>query len=137
MVAHFFEVESPCKCHNENINLFCVPCDVVFLLAAKYYFHHRCRWVEKSSEGITFAGIRTLGECGNGHAAGIKHMDYYKVDFLNRMSAFDKTQPITIHCASGERSSGAANQLIEIGFLTVFDYFGNFENWMRRDEKME
>ena len=89
-------------------------------------------------DGILVVDIRTEKEYQAGHIPGVdKNVDYLKDDFLQRMEAFDKSQPIIIHCAKGGRSGKATTLLQEAGFVTIYDYVGGFSDWKSRGEEIE
>ena len=71
-------------------------------------------------EGITVIDIRTNKEYASGHIAGVTiNIDYLQDDFLEKMEAYDKDEPIIIHCAKGGRSGRAAALLLESGFDVI------------------
>ena len=92
---------------------------------------------ELQSEGIIVVDIRTPGEYLDGHIPNVPNVDFRGVDFLEKMTKYDKTQPIIIHCASGGRSQNAASKLLENGFVKVYDYSGGFSDWKSKGEQIE
>lgn len=76
------------------------------------------RLKELQNDGVLIVDIRTEKEYTAGHIPGVsENVDYLKEDFLRKMEAFDKTQPIIIHCAKGGRSGKATTLLQKAGFI--------------------
>ncbi len=81
---------------------------------------------------MTVVDIRTIGEYKRGHIAGVSNnIDFLKPDFLEKMDAFDKSEPIVIYCQVGGRSARAATLLKKNGFDKVYDYGVGFSDWQK------
>lgn len=93
--------------------------------------------VELRDEGINVIDVRTKREFDNGHISGAINVDFLSDDFLSKMTHFDKTKPIIIHCAVGGRSGKAASDLIKEGFRQIYDYSGGISDWKKKGGKLE
>ena len=89
------------------------------------------------AEGVEVIDIRTPGEYEQGHIPDVKLIDFKADDFMDKMNELDKSKPIIIHCASGNRSGRASTMLLDAGFIAVFDYSGGFSDWKSRGEEIE
>ncbi len=74
--------------------------------------------------------VRETGEWSSGHIAGARHITLAQLD--KRMSEIEKfkDRPITVCCASGNRSSSACGQLKKGGFERVFSLGGGISAWL-------
>jgi Rhodanese-related sulfurtransferase len=78
--------------------------------------------------------VRTKEEYAEGH---IKDSVLIPVDVLQKeaeASLKDKNAAIFVYCRSGNRSSAAANILIELGYTNVYD-LGGIRDWPYEIEK--
>lgn len=73
--------------------------------------------------------VRTPDEYAQGHLPQAENVNVLAEDFEERISSYDKEQPIYIYCQSGNRSKKAAAKLAEMGFTQIFDLQGGFKNW--------
>lgn len=92
---------------------------------------------ELQKQGIEVVDIRTPNEYTAGHIPKVPNIDFMGSEFSALIGSKNKNQPIVIHCASGGRSKSAADQLIELGFIKVYDYSGGFSDWKKRGEEVE
>ena len=93
--------------------------------------------MELKSEGVLVVDIRTKDEYDQGHIAGVKHIDFYRSDFMEAMSELDKNSPLIIHCAKGGRSGKASKKLKEAGFMKIYDYTGGYTDWLSKGLEIE
>lgn len=82
-----------------------------------------------------FVDIRTRDEYSAGHIKGAENIDFLAEGFLSEMLKYDKEEPLYIYCRSGNRSSKAAGQLIEMGFKKIIDLKGGFKAWKKFEEE--
>lgn len=54
-------------------------------------------------------------------------------NFIERIETFDKNQPIYLYCRTGNRSSRAADLLVQLGFTQVYNYTGGMEEWQEKN----
>ncbi len=92
---------------------------------------------EFQKQGLEVVDIRTPKEYASGHIPKVPNIDFMDSNFSALIGSKNMNEPIVIHCASGGRSKSAANQLIELGFIKVYDYSGGFSDWKKRGEEVE
>ncbi len=74
--------------------------------------------------------VRTIEEVNLGTIPGAIHMDYLdQATFQTASQNLDKTRPVVVYCASGNRSKSAALWLSENGFTEVYDLEGGYNSW--------
>ncbi len=81
--------------------------------------------------------VRTKDEFKEGHLPKALLIDYYSDDFKARAGILDKAKPVFVYCGTGRRSAGAADILIKMGFLQVYDLEGGFSAWVEAKKKIE
>ena len=79
-------------------------------------------------EGVIILDVRTLSEFEDGHIENAILLPHYEI--LERAETVipDKSYTILIYCRSGNRSNQAAHLLIEMGYISVYD-FGGILSW--------
>lgn len=89
--------------------------------------------IEKIEDGAVLIDVRSAGEYASGHIDGAINIDVDSIlnlkgelEYNNRNIA--KNAVIIVYCRSGNRSSQAANKLIELGYVNVYD-LGSMDNW--------
>lgn len=81
-------------------------------------------------EAIQLVDVRTPQEYEEGHIIDFINIDFLSEDFQTRIKRLDKTKPVIVYCRSGGRSSRCASQLIEKGFVKVYDLEGGISKWI-------
>lgn len=82
---------------------------------------------------IQLADVRTQREYDRGSIKGAILIDFYKDDFLQKMTeTFDKKKPVYVYCAKGGRSNKASLLLIKNGFQKVYDLDGGYSKWKEK-----
>ena len=85
---------------------------------------------EKIKEnGIQFVDVRTPGEHNAGHIDGSINIDFTSPNFKEQIAKLDKTKPVAIYCASGNRSGRASKVMLEMGFVEIYDLAGGYGRW--------
>ncbi len=82
----------------------------------------------KSAAG-TLLDVRTLGEFQNGHIKDAGQLNYYALDFRQKLLLLPKNQPIYLYCNTGYRSEKAAAILVENGFKNVYNLKHGIMEW--------
>jgi len=82
----------------------------------------------KDSSG-TLLDVRTLGEFKNGHIKDAGQLNYYALDFSQRLLMLSKDQPIYLYCNTGYRSQRAAEILVENGYKNVYNLEHGILEW--------
>ncbi len=80
-------------------------------------------------ENAVVIDVRESGEWNNGHIAGARHIPMPVLrEKMIELEKFKK-RPLIICCASGNRSSAAANTLRKAGFEKVFTLASGMTSW--------
>ncbi len=82
----------------------------------------------KDSSG-TLLDVRTLGEFKNGHIKEAGQLNYYALDFRQKLLLLPKNQPIYLYCNTGYRSQKAAKILVENGYKNVYNLEHGIMEW--------
>lgn len=82
----------------------------------------------KKQQGI-LVDVRTPKEFGNGHIAGAVNINLFDDDFNERILKLDTAKTIYVYCASGGRSSEAAELLLKHGYKKVHNLKGGINAW--------
>jgi rhodanese-related sulfurtransferase len=73
--------------------------------------------------------VRTPGEWKKGHLKDARHLDIFRDDFESEINKLDTNTTVYVYCASGGRSSEAAELMLKKGFRKVVDMDGGFMRW--------
>lgn len=73
--------------------------------------------------------VRTSPELVGGVIPQAIHMDYNGPDFEKQIDKLDKNKPVLVYCATGGRSAGAGELLLEKGFKKVYNLDGGLNGW--------
>ena len=88
--------------------------------------------------GAQILDVRTTGEYQNGHIKNAMLADWMNQDqFKDRVQYLDKSKPVLVYCASGGRSSKAAQWLSQNGFTTIENLKGGFTQWKLENKPVE
>lgn len=81
--------------------------------------------------------VREPGEFGAGHINGARNIPVGALK--SRLGEIDKwkDQPLIVHCATGNRSQGAATALKAAGFKEVFNLRGGLGAWQQAGMPVE
>ncbi len=86
--------------------------------------------VHIKSKKVQLIDVRTPLEYNSGHIKDAKNIDLYSDDFNTEFDKLDKSKPVYVYCRSGVRSNQAANKLIAMGFIKVYDLKGGYLKWV-------
>ncbi|MBC7554150.1 MAG: thioredoxin [Taibaiella sp.] len=73
--------------------------------------------------------VRTPEEFAGGHLKNALNFNYNATDFEEQLTKLDKNKPVLVYCQSGGRSSRAANKMLEMGFINVYNMDGGIMKW--------
>src|SRR5438046_4827399 len=81
--------------------------------------------------GAAWIDIREADEWQEGHIPGAVRVP--RGNFESRIEAVvvDKSTPVVLYCASGNRSAFAAKTLAELGYESAHSLVGGFTDWKR------
>lgn len=92
----------------------------------------------KDVPGLIVLDVRTPDEFAAGHIKGARNIDFFGSDFEKQVAALDATKPVLIHCASGNRSSQALDQIKDSAkFPTVYHLKVGFSGWKAAGKPIE
>ncbi|SCH49353.1 rhodanese-like domain-containing protein [Romboutsia sp. 1001713B170207_170306_H8] len=78
----------------------------------------------KNNKNALILDVRTIGEFRSGHIPNAKNIPVHELNTqINNLDAY-KNDDIIVYCASGGRSSSAANILNKNGFNKVYNLGG-------------
>lgn len=73
--------------------------------------------------------VRTVEEYTSGHLVGAQNIPVEDPELWDeRTAALDPERPTVVYCRTGRRSEIAAQQLVDAGFVEVYD-MGGVEDW--------
>jgi sulfur-carrier protein adenylyltransferase/sulfurtransferase len=75
--------------------------------------------------------VRERDEWDEGHLPGAVHVPRGHLESRIETAAPDKSRPVVLYCASGNRSAFAAKTLEELGYDHVVSLAGGFTDWKR------
>lgn len=78
-----------------------------------------------SSNDVVIIDVRGSDEFDTGHIKGAINVPLSKIDEIT----YEKDQYIIVYCASGMRSSNAAQILVDLGYENVYNLDGGLINW--------
>lgn len=64
--------------------------------------------------------VRTPDEWSRGHVAGARLYNFMRNNFKQRVDSLDRAKPYYLYCASGGRSTDAAELMATMGFKQVY-----------------
>jgi rhodanese-related sulfurtransferase len=80
-------------------------------------------------EDYQLLDVRTQQEYAGGHIENATNMNFFDADFKSQLEKLDKTKPVLIYCASGNRSGKATVVMLDMGFTEIYDLRGGYGNW--------
>ncbi|MBE0638729.1 MAG: thioredoxin fold domain-containing protein [Bacteroidales bacterium] len=73
--------------------------------------------------------VRTTSEFSNGHIEGSGQLNYYAMDFRQKLLLLPKNQPVYLYCNTGWRSKRAAEILVSNGYTEVYNLERGIMEW--------
>lgn len=83
--------------------------------------------IESENSSFYIIDVRTLSEYNSGHIKTAINVPLDKIDTIGNFVS-SKKDKVIVYCQSGNRSSQAANELIQLGYQNVFD-LGGIQDW--------
>ena len=77
----------------------------------------------------TLLDVRTESEFANGHIPSAGQLNYYALDFRQKLLLLPKDQPVYLYCNTGYRSHKAAEILAEEGYTKVYNLQQGIMEW--------
>jgi sulfur-carrier protein adenylyltransferase/sulfurtransferase len=88
-------------------------------------------------DGPLVIDVRERDEWDEGHLPGATHIPRGLLESRIEQVAADRTQPLLLYCAAGNRSAFAARTLEELGYENVSSLAGGFTDWKRNGHPTE
>src|SRR5579885_660039 len=82
-------------------------------------------------DGALWVDVREADEWQEGHLPGAVHVPRGNLESRIEGVVPDKTAPVVLYCAAGNRSAFAAKTLEELGYTNVHSLVGGFTDWKR------
>ena len=82
-------------------------------------------------EGAAWIDVREIDEWQEGHLPGATHVPRGYLESRIEGVVADRSQPVVLYCAAGNRSAFAAKTLAELGYTDVHSLVGGFTDWKR------
>ena len=80
-------------------------------------------------EGATALDIRETKELDGTKLIGAVHIPLSQLKERAAALSFDKSKPVVVYCARGQRGPMAASDLKAAGFTQIFNLTGGFKAW--------
>jgi molybdopterin/thiamine biosynthesis adenylyltransferase/rhodanese-related sulfurtransferase len=90
-----------------------------------------------SERGWVIVDVREREEWDEGHLPGAVHVPRGHLESRIERAIPDKSRPVLLYCASGNRSAFAAKTLEELGYDHVVSLAGGFTDWKRNGNPFE
>jgi sulfur-carrier protein adenylyltransferase/sulfurtransferase len=91
----------------------------------------RARDLLESDRPPVVVDVRERDEWDEGHLPGAVHIPRGSLESRIEQAVPDRTQPVILYCAAGNRSAFAARTLQELGYEEVGSLAGGFTDWRR------
>jgi molybdopterin/thiamine biosynthesis adenylyltransferase/rhodanese-related sulfurtransferase len=82
-------------------------------------------------DSAAIVDVREREEWDEGHLPGAVHVPRGHLESRIERAVPERTRPVVLYCASGNRSAFAAKTLEELGYENVFSLAGGFTDWKR------
>jgi sulfur-carrier protein adenylyltransferase/sulfurtransferase len=86
---------------------------------------------ELVADGAAVVDVREREEWSEGHLPGAQHVPRGHLESRIEAAVSDRSRPVIVYCASGNRSVFAAKTLEELGYENVVSLSGGFTEWKR------
>jgi sulfur-carrier protein adenylyltransferase/sulfurtransferase len=90
-----------------------------------------------AEESPAIVDVREREEWDEGHLPGAVHVPRGHLESRIESAAPDKSRPVLVYCAGGNRSAFAAKTLEELGYEHVVSLAGGFTDWKRNGNPFE
>ena len=87
--------------------------------------------LHESGDPPVFLDVREQNEWDDGHIPGAIHAPRNNLESRIEEKVPDKSQPIVVYCGSGPRSAFATRTLEELGYESVVNLNGGYNEWKR------
>jgi rhodanese-related sulfurtransferase len=91
--------------------------------------------LREAGTDVVLLDVRTPGEVADGKIPGAIEIDFQGKNFEAQIEGLGREKSYIVYCASGGRSSKAADMMIQNGFRNVFNLQGGYEAWAKQTKK--
>ena len=82
--------------------------------------------------GVCVLDVRAPEERMRGYIEGSENLNFYDLDFRNKLEKLDRSKTYIVHCAGGVRSVRAVKIMKELGFGSAYNLLGGFGAWVKK-----
>ena len=93
-------------------------------------------FVTSHAQGVAVLDVRTAAEFASGHVPGAVNTPVQEFLSADEVEGFDRSEPVYVICASGGRSSRAADMLAKHGW-TAINVKGGTRGWASAGHPVE
>lgn len=88
------------------------------------------------ADPILILDAREVEEYNVSHIPAAIHLGYSDPAY-HKLDQIDKRQPIVLYCSVGYRSEKIGEQLLDMGFVHVYNLYGSIFEWANRGKDLE
>ena len=88
-------------------------------------------FLEIQETDYVLVDVRTVDEFESGHIKNALNLDFYSESFKSDILTLDKGSSIILYCRTQNRSTKAANFLIENGYKVITVIEGGITSWVK------
>ena len=85
---------------------------------------------------VVLIDVRTSDEYNSGYIDGALLIDFYDLNFQNRISELDREKPYAIYCRSGHRSGETTKLMSKLGFKNISNLVGGIIEWQSSGKRL-
>ena len=85
-------------------------------------------------ENAILLDVRTPEEYGFGHLDGAMNINWYDIDFQDKVGTLERSKTVYVYCKAGGRSAKAADVMREMGFKNVVNLEGGYDAFAAESE---
>jgi len=89
---------------------------------------------EDTLKNALLIDVRTPEEYSLGHLEEATNINWYDVDFKDRIGELDRSKTVYVYCKAGGRSAKAAAVFRELGFKNVVNLEGGYDVYLEAKE---
>lgn len=83
------------------------------------------------ADDIVTIDVRTPDEVASGTIGDALAIDWNSADFAETVAVLDRSQAYLVYCRSGNRSRGAVEKMLDLGFEEVYELEGGIVAWVQ------
>lgn len=91
--------------------------------------------LEEYDEPLLILDAREIEEYNTSHIPSAIHFGY-KNPLFHKLDQIDKKQPILLYCSVGYRSEKIGEDLLDMGYLYVYNLYGSIFEWANQGNRV-